>query len=65
MELIGFRRFVIETGRPLLVDDFQARAAEFGNPPVTIGEPPKSALFVPFDIAGETVGRDLAPEPRP
>ena len=56
MELIGFRRFVIETERPLLVDDFQARAAEFGNPSVIVGEPPQSALFVPFVVSNDTAG---------
>ncbi len=56
MELVGFRRFVLETGRPMLVDDFQARAPEFGNPLVLTGEPPKSALYVPFDVSGETIG---------
>jgi len=54
--LIGFRRHVIETGRPLLIDDFQARAPEFGNPAVIAGEPPKSALYVPFNVSGDTVG---------
>ena len=38
------------------MDDFQAQAAEYGNPPFITGEPPRSALFVPFQIAGETVG---------
>ncbi len=56
IELIGFRRHVIETGRPLLIDDFQARAPEFANPPVISGEPPKSALYVPFNVSGDTVG---------
>ncbi len=56
MELIGFRRFVIETERPLLVDDFQARAPEFGNPSVIVGEPPQSALFVPFVVSNDTAG---------
>jgi signal transduction histidine kinase/DNA-binding response OmpR family regulator len=56
MELVGFRRFVIETGRPMLVDDFQARAPEFGNPLVLAGEPPKSALYVPFNVSEQTAG---------
>ncbi len=56
MELVGFRRFVIETGRPMLVDDFAARAAEFGNPLVVSGEPPRSALYVPFNISDASAG---------
>ncbi|HMJ80128.1 MAG TPA: response regulator, partial [Candidatus Dormibacteraeota bacterium] len=56
IELIGFRRHVIETHRPLLVDDFQAQAADYGNPSFITGEPPLSALFVPFQVAGDTVG---------
>ena len=56
MELVGFRRFVIETGRPMLVDDFAARADEFGNPLVLSGEPPRSALYVPFNVADASAG---------
>jgi GAF domain-containing protein/CheY-like chemotaxis protein len=56
IELIGFRRHVIETGRALLIDDFQARAPEFGNPSFLVGEPPKSALYVPLNVSSDTVG---------
>ncbi|MGH2407938.1 MAG: GAF domain-containing protein [Candidatus Limnocylindrales bacterium] len=56
LELIGFRKHVVETGRPLLLDDFQARAPEFGNPPSIMGEPPKSALYVPFNVGADTRG---------
>ncbi len=52
--LVGFRRHVIQTGRPMIVDDFPRQAPEFGNPLVVQGEPPKSAMFAPL-IVGETV----------
>ncbi len=56
MELIGFRRFVIETGRSMLIDDVAARAEEFGNPLVVTGEPAKSALYVPFNVGEASAG---------
>ncbi len=57
MELIGFRRHVIETGEPLLVaGDVSERAVEFGQPPVHQGEPARSALFVPLLVGGAATG---------
>ena len=53
MGVIGFRKHVIETGQPLLIDD-TAEAGRYGNPLVTVGEPPKSAMFAPLTI-GERV----------
>jgi GAF domain-containing protein len=41
IEIIGFRRHVIETGQPLRVEqDLAARAIELGQPPVIQGELP-------------------------
>ncbi|TMG24671.1 MAG: GAF domain-containing protein [Chloroflexi bacterium] len=54
--LIGFRRHVFETGKPILVDDFPRQALEYGNPLVITGEPPKSALFVPLVVADKVEG---------
>jgi signal transduction histidine kinase/CheY-like chemotaxis protein len=57
MELVGFRKHVIETGQPLLIDhDIEARNAEFGNPTVISGEPPRSTLWVPLHAGDRVVG---------
>jgi GAF domain-containing protein/CheY-like chemotaxis protein/HPt (histidine-containing phosphotransfer) domain-containing protein len=57
IEVIGFRRHVIETREPFLVnEDMAERAAEFGNPDVLQGEPPKSSLFVPLLVGGKATG---------
>ena len=55
MPLIGFRRQVVETKAPVLVNrDLPARAAEVGQPAIVAGELAKSALFVPM-ISGREV----------
>ncbi len=54
MDLVGFRRHVVETGQALLVDDFAAMAGEYDNPLVISGEPAKSAMFAPLTV-GERV----------
>ena len=54
--LIGFRRHVFETAQPLLVGDFPRQAPEYGNPPVIVGEPPLSALFVPLNVGDRVEG---------
>ena len=57
IEVIGFRRHVIETGQPLLVaEDLTARALELGQPPVIQGELAQSALFVPLLVGGSATG---------
>ena len=57
MPLIGFRKQVVETRAPVLVNrDLTARAAEAGQPAVVAGELAKSALFVPMITAGEVTG---------
>jgi PAS domain S-box-containing protein len=56
IELIGFRRHVIESGEPLLVDEDVAGAAErYGNP-LLLGEMPKAVLYVPLDAGGKATG---------
>src|SRR6266480_7556901 len=48
MELMGFRRHVIESRQTLQIDeDLPATAERFGNPVLT-GEMPKSVLYVPL-----------------
>ena len=55
--LIGFRKHVMETREPLMLDDNTPEAAErFGNPFVLAGEPVRSALFVPLVVGGRATG---------
>ncbi|TME34809.1 MAG: GAF domain-containing protein, partial [Chloroflexi bacterium] len=57
MQLIGFRRQVVETKAPVLVNrDLSARAAEAGQPAIVAGELAKSALFVPIMASGDVTG---------
>ena len=66
MELIGFRKHVIETREPLLItDDLAAAAERYGNPLALTGEPPMSAVFVPLDVGRQGDGGRLAAERRP
>jgi GAF domain-containing protein len=52
-EPYGFRRQVIESRSPLLINqDFEQLAAEYNNPLLT-GSWPKSALFVPLLVDGQ------------
>jgi PAS domain S-box-containing protein len=55
--LIGFRRHVMETREPLMIEDNTPEAAErYGNPYVLSGEPVRSALFVPLVVGGRATG---------
>jgi PAS domain S-box-containing protein len=57
MPVLGFRKHVLETGEPLLVNEHVAAAAEqYGNPTAIAGEAPKSVLFVPLFTAGRPSG---------
>jgi GAF domain-containing protein/CheY-like chemotaxis protein len=57
IEVVGFRRHVLETGEPLsLSGDMVKLTAEYGNPLVLTGEVPKSALFVPLKAGGANTG---------
>ncbi|TMK90502.1 MAG: GAF domain-containing protein [Actinobacteria bacterium] len=47
---------VLETRRPLLIDErFEERIAEFGGGFIQ-GEPPRSAVYVPLVVGGEATG---------
>ena len=63
--LVGFRKTLLETQEPLLVNEFdrECRAARHGC--LSSGEPPNSALCVPLVVGGKGRGLDLAAEPRP
>jgi PAS domain S-box-containing protein len=55
--LIGFRRHVMETREPLMIEDSTPEvAARYGNPFVLSGEPIRSALFVPLVVGGRATG---------
>jgi PAS domain S-box-containing protein len=57
LPVIGFRRHVMETREPLLInEDMAAEAERYGNPPVRIGQPAKSWLGVPFIAGGKARG---------
>jgi PAS domain S-box-containing protein len=57
MPVIGFRRHVMETREPLLInEDVAGEAERYGNPPVLSGEPVKSWLGVPFIAGGKARG---------
>jgi PAS domain S-box-containing protein len=55
--LIGFRKHVLETREPLMInEDVPAAAERYGNPLVLSGEPVKSSVFVPLLVGGHAVG---------
>ena len=57
IQLIGFRKHVMETRKPLMIDESSPELAErYGNPYVLSGEPIKSALFVPLVVGGRSTG---------
>ncbi len=54
---IGYRKHVIETHQPLLINqDTIGAAAKYGNPIILVGGAPKSVLFVPMLVGGEAKG---------
>src|SRR5207253_9360764 len=51
--LIGYRKHVMGTREPLMIDETTPEVAErYGNPLVLSGEPIRSALFVPLVVGG-------------
>jgi GAF domain-containing protein/DNA-binding response OmpR family regulator len=57
IEVIGFRRHVIETREPFLADEnLDELTDRFDQPRVIQGEPPKSSLFVPLLVGGKATG---------
>jgi PAS domain S-box-containing protein len=52
----GFRKHVIETGKSLIINrNMEQLTAEIGNP-VVVGEPVKSAVYVPMLVGGQVHG---------
>jgi PAS domain S-box-containing protein len=57
IELIGFRKHVMEAREPLLLNEsVLAESERYGNPQVLAGEPSKSLLFVPLVTGGKATG---------
>src|SRR5207247_3563529 len=55
--LIGFRKHVMDTREPLMIDEPDPEIFErYGNPLVLEGEPAKSGLFVPLVVSGRATG---------
>ena len=52
----GFRKAVIETRRPLLIDSDVVDAIKRYDNPVVVGEEPKAALFVPLIVGDDAKG---------
>ncbi len=52
----GFRKYVVENQKPLVINsDMAYWIQEYGNP-VNLGTQPKSAIFVPMILGGEAIG---------
>jgi GAF domain-containing protein/CheY-like chemotaxis protein len=57
LPLIGFRKRVVDTRQPLLINErADQQAVDYGQPAVLSGEPSKSALFAPLLIGDEVRG---------
>src|SRR5262249_54343276 len=57
IELIGFRKHVMETREPLVIDEPTAEVFErYGNPRVLGGEETKAGLFVPLIVGSRATG---------
>ncbi|MGZ8636391.1 MAG: GAF domain-containing protein [Actinomycetota bacterium] len=55
--VMGFRKWVLETAEPLLIDAVSAEVlARYGQPEAIQGEPSKSSVFVPLFVAGRAIG---------
>ncbi len=57
MDVIGFRKHVLETQQPLVINhDLGQKADEFGQPRAIQGEPARSGVLVPLVVAGRATG---------
>jgi PAS domain S-box-containing protein len=58
MEVVGFRRHVLETREPLAIhEDMDAAIVEYGNPAAVVGEESHgSAIFQPLLVGGRATG---------
>jgi signal transduction histidine kinase/CheY-like chemotaxis protein/HPt (histidine-containing phosphotransfer) domain-containing protein len=57
IKIIGFRKHVLDTREPLVINEaVLERAGEFGQPAVFQGEPARSIVLVPLVVAGRANG---------
>ena len=57
MKPVGFRKHVLDTREPLLVDAITPELlAEYEQPEVLVGERPKSSVWVPLVVSGRATG---------
>ncbi|HEX4324593.1 MAG TPA: GAF domain-containing protein, partial [Gaiellaceae bacterium] len=57
IELIGFRKHVMQTREPLMIEETTPEVLErYANPAVLSGDPAKSGLFVPLVTGGRASG---------
>jgi GAF domain-containing protein/CheY-like chemotaxis protein len=57
MELFGFRKIVLETREPIVInEDIERASIEVGQPFVISGEQPRSAVFVPLVVGDHATG---------
>ncbi len=57
MAVFGFRKHVLETREPLLIEAITPELlAEYEQPAVISGEPAKSSVFVPLAVGGRATG---------
>jgi GAF domain-containing protein/CheY-like chemotaxis protein len=57
MEVLGFRRMVLDTREPIVVnEDLERVSTEAGHPLVISGEQPRSAVFVPLTVGDRATG---------
>ena len=55
--LVGFRRHVMETREPLMINENLAEASEeYGNPQVLTGEPSRSGIWAPVHARDSAIG---------
>jgi PAS domain S-box-containing protein len=57
MELVGYRRHVMETREPLMInEDIELADEQYGNPAGIAGEPSLSGIWMPIVVGGEAKG---------
>jgi PAS domain S-box-containing protein len=57
LPMFGYRRHVVESGQPLLIDDAIGQAAAYGNPTAPMsGEMARSLIFAPLVVGGRATG---------
>ena len=54
---IGIRKHILETREPMLIEAITPELLEkYQQPPVLVGEPPRSSVWVPLVVTGRTTG---------